>query len=101
LARSSRAPISFAAAKASAQQVAAVEDRIADRVPIAEIQPSPRNPRHRVEAIAELADSLRAHGLLQPIVVRPVGAGYELIAGHRRLEAARVLGWAEIAGGGP
>jgi ParB family chromosome partitioning protein len=77
--------------------VAAVEDRIADRLPVAEIQPSRRNPRHRIEAIAELADSLRAHGLLQPIVVRPVDAGYELIAGHRRLEAAKVLGWTEIA----
>src|SRR5439155_2835876 len=90
LARSSRAPISFTAARATARQVAAVEDRIADRLPVAAIQSSPRNPRQRVEGIAELADSLRAHGLLQPVVVRPSGAGYELIAGHRRLEAAKL-----------
>src|SRR5205823_1199195 len=52
---------------------------------------------HRVDGIAELADSLRAHGLLQPVVVRHRGDGYELIAGHRRVEAAKVLGWTEIA----
>jgi hypothetical protein len=97
LARSSRAPISFAAARASARQVAAVEDRVADQVRVAEIRPSPRNPRHRADGIAELADSLREHGLLQPIVVRPMDAGYELIAGHCRLEAAKLLGWTEIA----
>jgi ParB family chromosome partitioning protein len=97
LARSSRAPISFAAATAAARQVAPVEDRIVDSLPLSSIQPSPRNPRQHVESIAELAESLRTHGLLQPIVVRRHGAGYELIAGHRRLEAARVLGWTEIA----
>lgn len=75
----------------------AVQDRITHLLPIASIQPSPRNPRHHVEGIAELADSLRAHGLLQPLVVRRRGAAYELIAGHRRLEAAKVLGWTEIA----
>jgi ParB family chromosome partitioning protein len=64
---------------------------------MASIQPSPRNPRQQVDGIAELADSLREHGLLQPVVVRRCGTGYELIAGHRRLEAARVLGWTEIA----
>jgi ParB family chromosome partitioning protein len=50
-----------------------------------------------LDGIDELADSLRAHGLLQPIVVRRLGGTYELIAGHRRLEAARLLGWTEIA----
>jgi ParB family transcriptional regulator, chromosome partitioning protein len=44
-----------------------------------------------------LAASIQAHGLMQPIVVRPVASGYELVAGHRRLEAARLLGWTEIA----
>lgn len=95
--RSSRAPISFAAARAAAHQVAAVEDRIADTLPVASIEPSPRNPRQHVDGIEELAASMRAHGLLQPIVVRPNGKGYELIAGHRRLEAAKLLGWTEIA----
>jgi ParB family chromosome partitioning protein len=96
LARSSRAPISFEAATAVAKSRGAVQDRLTHSLPIASIQPSPRNPRQRVEGLAELADSLRAHGLLQPIVVRRRGATYEVIAGHRRLEAAKLIGWAEI-----
>lgn len=95
--RSSRAPISFEAATAVAKSRGAIQDRLTHSLLIASIQPSPRNPRHRVEGIAELADSLRVHGLLQPVVVRRRGAAYELIAGHRRLEAAKLLGWAEIA----
>jgi len=47
--------------------------------------------------VSELVESLRAHGLLQPVVVRRHDTGYELIAGHRRYEAAKVLGWTEIA----
>lgn len=97
MARSSRAPISFAAATAAARQVAAVQDRVADSLPLAAIQPSPRNPRRATGDVTELAASLREHGLLQPVVVRPSGAGYELIAGHRRYAAAKLLGWTEIA----
>ncbi|MBS6164473.1 MAG: ParB/RepB/Spo0J family partition protein [Clostridiales bacterium] len=44
-----------------------------------------------------LAESLRQNGLLQPISVRKNGAGYELIAGERRLRAAKLLGWRSIA----
>jgi ParB family chromosome partitioning protein len=97
LARSSRAPISFAAATAAARKVAPVDDHIADSLPVNTIQPSPRNPRLSLTGIDELAASIRAHGLMQPIVVRPVASGYELVAGHRRLEAVRSLGWTEIA----
>ena len=74
-----------------------IQDRVADTIPLSAIAPSPRNPRHRADGIDELADSLRAHGLLQPVVVRRRGDGYELIAGHRRLEAAKQLGWTSIA----
>jgi len=74
-----------------------VDDRLVHSLPIAAIQPSRRNPRQSMDNIAELAESLRVHGLLQPIVVRRRGAGYELIAGHRRYEAARALEWSEIA----
>src|ERR1700682_2941963 len=73
-----------------------VDDRLVHSLPPASIRPSKRNPRQRID-VDELAESLRAHGLLQPIVVRRRGAGYELIAGHRRYEAARRLGWSEIA----
>lgn len=94
---SSRAPISFEAATAVAKSRAAVQDRLTHPLPITSIEPSPRNPRQLVENIDELADSLRAHGLLQPVVVRRRADGYELIAGHRRFEAAKLLGWTEIA----
>ena len=97
MARSSRAPISFDAAAAVARARGVLQDRVADTLPLSAIAPSPRNPRHRADGIDELADSLRAHGLLQPVVVRRRGDGYELIAGHRRLEAARQLGWTSIA----
>jgi ParB family chromosome partitioning protein len=97
LARSSRAPISFEAATTVAKSRGAVQDRLVHSLQVECIRPSPRNPRTRVDSIVELAESLRVHGLLHPVVVRRRGAGYELIAGHRRLEAARVLGWMEIA----
>jgi ParB family transcriptional regulator, chromosome partitioning protein len=63
---------------------------------VADIQPSPHNPRQHTGGIDELAESLRTHGLLQPIVVRRVRDHYELIAGHRRYEAAEALGWTDI-----
>jgi ParB family chromosome partitioning protein len=65
-------------------------------LPITSIQPSARNPRTHVDNIDELASSLKAHGLLQPVLVRRRGSTYELIGGHRRLEAAKLLGWREI-----
>jgi len=74
-----------------------VDDRLVHQVRLDAIAPSPRNPRQHVGDIAELADSLREHGLLQPVVVRRRGRGYELIAGHRRYQAAQRLGWTEIA----
>lgn len=60
------------------------------------IHENPRNPRQRLRGIEELAESMRAYGLLQAVLVRPSARGYDLIAGHRRLAAARSLGWSEI-----
>jgi ParB family transcriptional regulator, chromosome partitioning protein len=74
-----------------------VRDRLACAIPLAAIQPSLHNPRRDIGDVAELADSLRDHGLLQPVVVRQRAEGYELIAGHRRYSAAKLLGWTEIA----
>ena len=57
------------------------------------IAPNPRQPRRHFdeEALAALSESIRARGLLQPIVVRPIAGGtYELVAGERRLRAARM-----------
>lgn len=65
------------------------------------IRPNPFQPRKefRPEDLADLESSMRTSGLLQPVSVRPApgGAGYELIAGERRLRAAQKLGWTEIA----
>lgn len=68
------------------------------QLPLGQIQPNPYQPRRAFDddALAELAESLRTSGLLQPIVVRPANGGYELIAGERRLRAADRLGWSEI-----
>jgi ParB family transcriptional regulator, chromosome partitioning protein len=69
-------------------------------IPIAQIRKNPFQPRteFRAEELAELRDSLRSSGLLQPITVRrrPGKDGFELIAGERRLRAATELGWKEI-----
>lgn len=64
-------------------------------IPIVSITANPRQPRARFdeEAIADLARSIEVHGILQPILVRALGGeGYELIAGERRLRAARIAG---------
>ena len=67
-------------------------------LPARSIRPNPAQPRKvfRPEALAELADSIRRHGILQPLSVRRSGVGYELIAGERRLRAAQMAGLTEI-----
>jgi ParB family transcriptional regulator, chromosome partitioning protein len=62
-------------------------------LPVELVKPNPRQPRRAFDeaALAELAESIRARGLLQPIVVRALpGGDYELVAGERRLRAARI-----------
>lgn len=65
-----------------------------EEVAIGEIRPNPRNPRSVFdeEALDELAHSLREFGLLQPIVLREVADGYELVMGERRWRAAQRAG---------
>jgi len=66
-------------------------------VAIADIDVSGHNPRHALAGLDELTASIQTHGLLQPIVVRRAAdERYELIAGHRRLEALRRLGWQTV-----
>ncbi len=69
-------------------------DKGVQQVPLAKVRASPLQPRQRFDeaTIAELADSVRERGVLQPILVRPTGSGYEVIAGERRLRAARLAG---------
>jgi ParB family transcriptional regulator, chromosome partitioning protein len=61
-------------------------------VPVDRILPNPAQPRlsYEEESLTELADSIREHGVLQPILVRPVGSQFELIAGERRWRASRM-----------
>lgn len=65
---------------------------------ISEIEPNRLQPRKDFDedAIASLADSIKDHGLLQPIVVRPYGRSYQIVAGERRWRAARVAGLGEV-----
>jgi ParB family transcriptional regulator, chromosome partitioning protein len=74
-------------------------DRLRE-IPLNLITPNPKQPRRefREEELRELEDSLRSTGLLQPVTVRsgPGGTGFELIAGERRVRAARRLGWTSI-----
>ena len=67
-------------------------------LPARAIRPNPAQPRKlfREEALSELADSIRQHGILQPLSVRRTGTGYELIAGERRLRAAQIANLNEI-----
>ncbi|MGE5594343.1 MAG: nucleoid occlusion protein [Betaproteobacteria bacterium] len=63
-------------------------------IPLDLIGPNPYQPREAFdeESLKELADSIREHGLIQPVIVRQLGERYEVIAGERRLRACRMAG---------
>lgn len=67
-------------------------------LPARAIRPNPGQPRQVFDeqSMAELAESIRQHGILQPLSVRRMGTGYELIAGERRLRAGVMAGLTEI-----
>ena len=67
-------------------------------IPLGRIRPNPQQPRRSFdeEGLAELAASIRSCGILQPLTVRRAGDGYELVAGERRLRAARIAGLREV-----
>ena len=67
-------------------------------LPAGRIRPNPAQPRKifREESLRELSDSIREHGVIQPLSVRRIGNSYELIAGERRLRAAKLAGLTEI-----
>jgi ParB family chromosome partitioning protein len=77
---------------------AAEESGALRELPMASLRPNPYQPRTRLDesALAELTASIEASGLLQPVVVRPRGDSYEIIAGERRWRAAERLGWTRI-----
>lgn len=65
---------------------------------VSEIEPNREQPRKNFddESIAALADSIKQHGILQPLLVRPYGGSYQIVAGERRWRAARMLGLSEV-----
>lgn len=67
-------------------------------LPLTMIKPNKNQPRQSFEAepMKELADSIKQNGVLQPIMVRKVASGYEIVAGERRYQAAKVAGLKEI-----
>lgn len=67
-------------------------------IPINDIRPNPQQPRRRFdsESLQELAASIAAYGILQPLTVRQQGAVYELVAGERRWRAARIAGLRQV-----
>lgn len=70
------------------------EALVPQMIAVDQIKPSRQQVRSRFDAepLGELAESIRLHGVLQPLLVRPLGDGYELIAGERRWRAARLAG---------
>jgi ParB family chromosome partitioning protein len=87
------------AAPAPALAAASADDRErVERLPIFLIQTSSLQPRKdfSADSLRELADSIKAQGILQPLIVRPRGESYELIAGERRWRAAQALGLTEV-----
>jgi ParB family chromosome partitioning protein len=67
-------------------------------IPLDRVRPNPRQPRRQFDpaALNELTESIRTSGVIQPIIVRRLGEGYELIAGERRWRAAKLAGLQRI-----
>ena len=90
-------PIDFDAFENNIIENAGNNEEIA-LVPLKELRSNPYQPRHHFdqEALQELADSLKEHGVIQPIIVKKSIKGYEIVAGERRVKAAQLAGITEI-----
>lgn len=91
-------PLKSASVAPAAKSVKNDEKGTVGEVLLAQVHPNPNQPRtnFKPEEIEELANSIKRHGLLQPILVRKTGDGYEIIAGERRWQACRSLGMETI-----
>src|SRR3989344_133871 len=71
---------------------------VIEQLPIDQLQPNPLQPRGVItpESLAELVDSIKTHGLIQPLVIAQTPAGYQIIAGERRWRASRLAGLTEV-----
>jgi len=72
----------------------AVGDEVIRQAPIEKIKPNPHQPRHDFshEGLEELINSIKEHGILQPLIVTQIDGGYQLIAGERRFRSAQIIG---------
>ncbi len=78
---------------------AAVDDGLPHTLKLSQLQPGKYQPRTRMDegSLYELAESIKAQGVMQPVLVRPVGPGrYEIIAGERRVRASKLAGLLEV-----
>jgi ParB family transcriptional regulator, chromosome partitioning protein len=78
---------------------AAVDDGLPHTLKLSQLQPGKYQPRTRMDegSLYELAESIKAQGVMQPVLVRPVGPGrYEIIAGERRVRASKLAGLTEV-----
>jgi ParB family transcriptional regulator, chromosome partitioning protein len=91
------APTPSSAQPAAAPAVADSRERV-QRVPLNRVHPSALQPRKQFseESLRELADSIREQGIVQPLIVRPHGDTFELIAGERRWRAAQLLNLPDV-----
>lgn len=89
---------SFLGSKNSSFGVSDAKEGRVLEVAISEIEPNPHQPRHAFseEKLKELADSIREKGILQPLIVTEKDGRYELIAGERRLRAAKIVGLMKV-----
>ncbi len=78
--------------------ISSASDKDIKNIPITEIRSNPFQPRRVFdqEKLEELAESIKEHGLFQPIIVKKSIKGYELVAGERRTKAAKLAGYTEI-----
>ncbi len=67
-------------------------------IPVDQLQPNPLQPRGVItpESLTDLIESVRQHGILEPLVVAKTPAGYQIIAGERRWRSAKILGLKEV-----
>lgn len=91
-------PTKPAAVPIASTPAAAAPAMAPNQLPIDSIEPNPDQPREvfHPERLEELAASIRVHGVIQPLLVRKSGKGYQIIAGERRWRAAKIAGLTEL-----
>lgn len=74
------------------------QDELVEEISLSELRPNPYQPRHEFdeESLNELSESIKLHGVLQPIVVRKSVKGYDIVVGERRFRASKLVGKVRI-----